>query len=55
MFDTASLVLDVPDWEAIREFLKNDPASAVVRLRGHAENGEAQSQLLLGQLLINGV
>ncbi len=55
MFDTASLCLDVPDWEAIREFLKNDPPSAVVRLRGHAENGEVQSQLLLGQLLINGV
>jgi TPR repeat protein len=35
--------------------LQSDPVSAVARARRYAEDGEPQMQLLLGQLLINGV
>ncbi len=44
-----------PDGEELEKLLKSDPATVVERLRLYAEQGEAQLQLLLGQLLINGV
>ena len=47
--------LERPDPEELEQLLKTDPPAAVERLRLHAERGEPQLQLLLGQLLINGV
>ncbi len=44
-----------PDAQALERLLKSSPAAAVEQLRGFAEQGEPQLQLLLGQLLINGV
>jgi TPR repeat protein len=47
--------LERPDAAQLRRLLERDPAAAVERLRAYAEQGEPQLQLLLGQLLINGV
>ncbi len=43
------------DPKEIEGFLKTDPAAAVDRLRPLARGGDPQSQLLLGQLMVNGV
>lgn len=45
----------LPDTREIERLLERDPTTAVERLRDYAERGEPQLQLLLGQLLINGV
>jgi uncharacterized protein len=41
--------------EDVEDLLKRDPEAAVCYLRAAAERGEPQAQLLLGELLINGV
>ncbi|HEY0342115.1 MAG TPA: tetratricopeptide repeat protein [Steroidobacteraceae bacterium] len=55
MSEFAVLILDTPDCEEIQALLQTDPPAAIARLRAHAHQGERQSQLALGQLLINGV
>jgi uncharacterized protein len=42
-------------YEEITRLLATHPAAAVSRLRTYAQGGDAQAQLALGQLLINGV
>ncbi len=42
-------------YQEITALLSIDPAAAVSRLRTTAQGGDPQSQLVLGQLLINGV
>lgn len=42
-------------YEDIKALLAVDPVAAVSRLRSRAMEGDANTQLLLGQLLINGV
>src|SRR5262249_16063188 len=44
-----------PDAEEIKALLRSDTPGAIEYLRTFAEYGEPQLQLLLGQLLINGV
>ena len=39
----------------IKALLKRDPSRAVIELRSLAQDGDPQAQLLLGQLLVNGV
>lgn len=52
---SATRALGPPDTEEIERLLKCDPAAAVECARAYAERGEPQLQLLLGQLLVNGV
>ncbi len=55
MPEFAVLILDTPDCAEIQTLLQTDPPAAITRLRAHAQQGEPQSQLALGQLLVNGV
>lgn len=46
---------DLDPYEDVKQLLQHDPSAAVARLRSQAQLGDANAQLGLGQLLINGV